>query len=158
MSSVRWRACLVAAAIAGGAAHPLGSPDAPPASWIGTWKLNVARSSYPGTFPYKRATRRIVASSGDRLTIVDDLVRIRGGILHLEWTGTFDGLDYPVQGVDVVLTTAYRRLDDRTWELVQKVDGRVTATTRLAVSGDGTRLTSVSAGDGPAATSVYERQ
>jgi hypothetical protein len=29
--------------------------------------------------------------------------------------GKFDGTDYPVQGVEVVVTNAYRRVDDRTW-------------------------------------------
>ena len=36
--------------------------------------------------------------------------------MHLEWTGKFDGNDYPVQGVEVVLTNAYRRVDDRTYD------------------------------------------
>ena len=59
------------------------------------------------------------------------MVRNRGGITHLEWTGKFDGNDYPVQGVELVLTNAYRRVDDRTYELIQKIDGEVVATARL---------------------------
>ena len=58
-------------------------------------------------------------------------MRSRGGILHLEWIGKFDGNDYPVQGVEVVLTSAYRRVDDRTWELRQKIDGEPVATVRF---------------------------
>ena len=70
--------------------------------WLGVWKLNVARSSFSGPPPYKRATRSIEPSERG-VRIVDDLVRPRGGVVHLEWIGRFDGLDYPVQGVEVVL-------------------------------------------------------
>ena len=68
---------------------------------------------------------------------------MRGGITHLEWTGKFDGTDYPVQGVEVVVTNVYRRVDDRTYEVVQKVDGEVSVTARMAVSPDGKTLTTV---------------
>ena len=71
--------------------------------WLGVWKLNVGQVVLSGPPPYKRATRRIEpAERGVR--IVDDLVRPRGGVVHLEWIGRFDGLDYPVQGAEVVLT------------------------------------------------------
>ena len=105
----------------------------PPMAWLGTWTLNVAKSTSVGAFPYRRGTRRISAAADGTITIVDDLVRIRGGVLHLEWTGKFDGGDYPVQGVEVVLTSAYRRVDDRTWELNQKIDGDPVATVRFAI-------------------------
>src|SRR5262245_1118834 len=84
--------------------------------WIGIWTLNLAKSTYsPTPPPFKRATRRI-QQTDDRITIVDDIVGSRGGIVHLEWTGKFDGNEYPIQGVDVVLTNAYRRIDDRSYE------------------------------------------
>ena len=140
------------------AALPRLSAGQTAASWLGTWKLNVARSSSHEPPPYKRATRRIVASAGGGLTIVDDLVRSRGGILHLEWTGKFDGLDYPVQGVEVMLTNAYRRVDDRTCELIQKIDGAVVATARLAISPDGKVLTTVMTGNTARTTTIYEKQ
>ena len=123
-------------------------------AWFGVWKLDLARSSYSsGQPPYKRATRRIEPSERG-IKIVDDLVRPRGGVLHLEWIGRFDGLDYPVQGVEVVLSNAYRCPDGRTCELVQKLDGDVVLTARLTISPDGKLLTAVAAG----VTTVYERQ
>jgi hypothetical protein len=128
-----------------------------PSSWFGTWKLNVGKSTFDPQPPYKRATRRIEPSAGG-ISIVDDLVRSRGGILHLEWTGKFDGLDYPVQGVEVVLTNAYRCLDDRTCVLTQKMDGEVVATARLALSPDGKTLTTVTSSRTGMATTIYEKQ
>ena len=127
------------------------------ASWFGTWKLNVAKSTFGPALIYKSATRRIELSDG-AVAIVDDLVRSRGGIVHLEWTGKLDGLDYAVQGVEVVLTNAYRCLDDRTCELTQKMDGEVVATARLAISPDGKTLTAVTSSRTGMATTIYERQ
>jgi hypothetical protein len=63
----------------------------------------------------------------DGLRVVYDMVRRRGGITHMEWNGRFDGKEYPVQGVDYVLTNAYRKLSDRSYEIVVKVDGRAAA-------------------------------
>ncbi len=126
--------------------------------WFGTWTLNLGRSTYsPGPPPFKRATRT-VTPSGDDITIVDEMVRNRGGITHLEWTGKFDGNDYPVQGVELVLTNAYRRVDDRTYELIQKIDGEVVATSRLTMSPDGRTITTVNSSKTASATTIYEKR
>jgi hypothetical protein len=69
------------------------------------------------------------------------MVGTRGGVTHVEWRGRFDGRDYPVQGVDTAMTNAYRRIDDRTYEIVVKVDGALAATATATVSPDGMRLT-----------------
>jgi len=77
----------------------------------------------------------------DGLKVVYDMVRRRGGITHLEWTGRFDGKNYAVQGVDYVLTNAYRQLSDRSYEIVVSVDGRTAAVATAVVSPDGRQLT-----------------
>jgi hypothetical protein len=126
-------------------------------SWFGIWALNLARSTYhPGPPPFRRATHRI-ERSGDGIKITDDEVRSRGGVIHLEWTGKFDGIDYPVQGVELVLTNAYRRIDDRTYELIQKIDGEVVATARLQISADGRTITTVNSSRTASAITVYEK-
>ena len=134
------------------------SADQASTIWIGTWRLNVARSTFGAEPPpYKRATRTITPSA-DGLLIVDDLVRNRGGVLHLEWTGRFDGVDYPVEGVEAVLTNAYRCRDARTCDLVQKLDGELIAAARLTISPDGKTLTTVVASPTGGVATVYERQ
>jgi hypothetical protein len=133
------------------------------AGWFGFWRLNLAQSTYqPGPPPYRRATYRI-ARHGDGIRVVYDMVRPRGGTIHLEWTGQFDGRDYPVQGVDEVVTYAYKLLDDHTYDVVTKVDGRATATSRVVLAADGSRITTTTAGRdsrGAEVTTitVYERQ
>lgn len=155
---MRTRVFLVAAAIAHVIAQPGLSHGQTPTSWFGTWKLNLARSYAPEALPYKRGTRRIVPSETGGITIIDDLVRLRGGILHLEWTGEFDGRDYQVQGVEVEVTNAYRRVDDRTYELVQKIDGEVVIRAQLLISPDGRTITTVNSRGTARAATIYERQ
>ena len=103
-----------------------------------------------------------LSARGDELMAVYDMVGTRGGVTHIEWTGRFDGRDYPVQGVDYVMTNAYQRIDDRGYEITVKVDGRPAATTRATVSADGNTLTVVTrerdaAGRTTESTSVYRR-
>ena len=69
------------------------------------------------------------------------MVRRRGGVTHMEWSGRFDGRDYPVQGVDYVLTNAYTQISDRSYQIVVRVDGREAAVATAVVSADGLRMT-----------------
>jgi len=126
--------------------------------WFGTWTLNLAKSSATtGPLALTRATRRIEPFA-DEVRIVDDLVRLRGGVTHLEWTGKFDGADNPVEGVELALTNAYRRIDDRTLELTQKVDGDVVANGRLALSPDGRIITATISSSTARSAAIYERR
>lgn len=148
------------------AAVPGATPAAPAAPatapWLGAWQLNVGRSVYrPGPPPYRRGTLR-TDQVGDRIRMVYDLIPVRGGLTHMEWTGRFDGRDYAVQGVDQVITYAYTPLDDRTMQVTLKVDGRVAAEAKVVLSPDGTTLTTdtrvldARAGN-LVTTTVYER-
>jgi hypothetical protein len=109
--------------------------------WFGTWQLvqptPASRFEAPA---YKKVTLRIEPRE-DGLRVVYDMVRTRGGITHVEWEGRFDGRDYPVQGIDYHLTNAYRPIDDRSYEIIIKVDGRVAANALAAVSPDRSTLT-----------------
>ena len=127
-------------------------------AWIGVWTLTAVLSGN-STAPrlYARGTRHIV-STASSLTIVDDLVRLRGGVVHLEWTGTLDGRDYPVNGVEVFLTSAYREIDAHTLELTQKVDGRAVVRARLVLSADGKTITTTTTDGVTTATTIYKRQ
>jgi hypothetical protein len=134
--------------------------DAP---WFGTWRLDAENSTVrPGPSEYARTTLHIEPWA-EGLKVSYDMVGTRGGRTHIEWTGALDDADYPVQGVDSVMTNAYRRVDEQTYAITVKVDGRPVATTRVAVSGDGRTLTAVTserdaAGRTLTATAVYDRQ
>lgn len=131
-------------------------------AWLGTWRFQPAQSSFtPEQPPFVRATRR-VEPSPDGIRIVEDLVRPRGGVTHLEWTGALDGVDRRVHGVDLFVTYAYRRVDDRTLEGVVKVDGIVTSRSRETVSEDGRTLTIQTTGEsaqqGVRSTTIFQRE
>ena len=107
--------------------------------WFGTWQQVPPERSWFDPWPYQKVTLRIEPFD-DGLRVVYDMVRRRGGITHMEWSGRFDGGDYPVQGVDYVLTNAYRQLSDRRYEIVVRVDGREAATATATISADGSTM------------------
>jgi hypothetical protein len=129
--------------------------------WFGTWKLNPAKSTANSESRFKRVTLNVEPWQ-DGLKVTYDMVGIRGGITHMEWTGKFDGKDYPVQGVDYVLTNAYTRLDEQSYQIVIKVDGTLAATAKVVVSADGKTLTTSTveknAKGESVTTTVYDRQ
>ena len=131
--------------------------------WLGTWTFNPSKSIYPSGPPsYKRATCTIEPWE-DGVKVTYDLVRTRGGIVHLEWRGKFDGKDYPLAGVeDSVVTNAYRAINERTYDIIQKMDGAVVSTARVVISPDGRTLTTVTPGKSAqghdiSTTTVYDK-
>jgi hypothetical protein len=85
------------------------------------------------------------------------MVHPRGGVTHLEWTGRIDGTDYPVQGIDEVLTYAYRPAKEGSYEVVVKFDGRVTAVSEVTLSTDGRTMTTTTRGKGARGQDVVTR-
>ena len=83
-----------------------------------------------------------IEPAGDAVKMIYDLVGTRGGVTHMEWTGKFDARDYPLQGADAVITYAYTQVDDRTLDLIVKIDGRPMTRGRVALSPDGRSLIS----------------
>jgi len=130
---------------------------------MGTWTLNVAKSTYdPGPPPYKRATYTI-EPAGDGLKVTYEMVHPRGGWTHLEWAGKLDGRDYRVQGIDEVLTYAYRPVGDGSYEVSVKFDGRLTAVSNVTLAADGRTMTTTTVGRGArgqdvTTRTVYEKQ
>jgi hypothetical protein len=121
------------------------------APWLGTWKLSKPDARY------KRVITRIEPWE-DGIRVTYDMVGTRGGVTHMEWTGKFDGKDYPVEGVDYVLTNAYKLINDHSYEIVIKVDGSVAATARVEVSPDGRTLTTVTSQKSGTSTTIYDKQ
>src|SRR5260370_1060945 len=93
---------------------------------IGTWKLNEAKSkSVPGL---PKIMTVVCAADGDNVKVTVDGVDGEGKPTHNEWTGKFDGKDYPVTGDPTSDSRAYKKIDDRTLELTVKMGGKVTIT------------------------------
>jgi hypothetical protein len=128
---------------------------------MGTWKLNEANSKFAAGAT-KNSTV-VYEAAGDNVKVTVDGTDKDGKPAHNEWTGKFDGKDYPVTGDPNTDARSYKKIDDRTLGLTGKKDGKVVTTGRIAVSVDGkTRTVNVSATDSAGkkvkSTAVYDKQ
>ena len=145
----------VALCLAGAALSFAQSPQ------MGTWKLNEAKSKIPAGAP--KNTTVVYAAAGDNVKVTTDGTGRDGQSAHTEWTGKFDGKDYPLTGDSSADSRSYKMINDHTLELANKMGGKVIATGRVVVSPDGkTRTihlsTTDSAGKKIASTGVYDKQ
>src|SRR5437870_11676462 len=74
--------------------------------WIGTWRLNLAKSTFSPGPPPKSNTLKIEAVSGGAQKHTFDGVNSQGQPTHSERVGKFDGADVPVQAVQPPNQTA----------------------------------------------------
>jgi hypothetical protein len=128
---------------------------------MGTWKLNAAKSKFSAGAP-KNSTV-VYAPAGDSVKVTVDGVDGSGKPSHNEWTGKFDGKDYPLTGDPAADTRSYAKVNDRTLTITQKKDGKVTTTGKIVVSADGKSRTVTTSGTNPdgkkiSTTAVYDKQ
>jgi hypothetical protein len=128
---------------------------------MGTWKLNEAKSKIAAEM-MKNSTVTY-AEDGDNVKVTTDGTNGDGSPLHTEWTGKFDGKDYPLTGDPVADTRSYKKVDDHTLTLENKKGGSVTTSGRVVVSADGKKRTLTSSGKNSAgkkvtSTAVYDKQ
>ena len=127
---------------------------------MGTWKLNEAKSKFaPGAAKNHTV---VYAAAGDQVKVTVDGKDAEGKSAHNEWTGKFDGKDYPVTGDSASDTRAYKEAGANTLEMTVKKDGKVTATGSIVVSADGkTRTVTTSGTDAKGtkveSTAVYDK-
>jgi len=113
---------------------------------MGTWKLNEAKSKFAPGVPKNNTV--VYEAAGDDVKITTDGKDKDGNATHAEWTGKFDGKDYPVTGDPNSDARSYKKVNDRTLEMTAKKDGKVTVSGRIVVSADGkTRTVTVGGTD-----------
>jgi hypothetical protein len=128
---------------------------------LGTWKLNEAKSRLsPGT-PKNHTV--VYAAAGDSIKVTVDGTDSNGKPTHNEWTGKFDGKDYPVTGDPASDARSYTRVNAHTLRFAGKKGGKVIINGSITVSADGkTRTVAVSGTDPKGAkfngTAVYDKQ
>jgi hypothetical protein len=128
---------------------------------MGTWKLNEAKSKFaPGV---TKNNRVVVEATGDNVTVTVDGTDKDGKATHNEWTGKFDGKDYPVTGDPNSDARSLTKIDDHTLGLNVKKGGKTTITGRIVVSADDKSRTVTTSGTDAkgkkvSSTAVYDRQ
>jgi hypothetical protein len=128
---------------------------------MGTWKLNEAKSKIGPGAP-KNSTV-VYEAAGDSVKVTIDGTDKDGKPTHTEWTGKFDGKDYPVTGDTNQDTRSVTKIDDHTYGFNVKKGGKVTISGRIVVAADGKSRTVTTAGTDPSgkkfkSTAVYDKQ
>jgi hypothetical protein len=115
--------------------------------WIGTWRINLDKSTYnPGPKPTVPGTVTM-ASTAAGLSTTISATAPDGKPFQQVMVGTFDGKDNPVKGAPTPnTTTALKRIDGRTFEAMSKINGKPSVTTRISVSADGKTITATQTG------------
>lgn len=131
-------------------------------NWIGTWKLDVAKSKFsPGPAP--RSVSLTFAATPDGIKFTSDGVDAGGKATHTEFVSRFDGKEVPYPGNPNADTGSPKRIDDNSYEGTWRKDGKVTIQLRGVVSKDGKTLTihlkgKNAKGEAVDSTTVYVKQ
>jgi hypothetical protein len=130
-------------------------------AFMGTWKLNEAKSKISAGS--QKNNNVVYHATGDDVKVTSDGISGDGTPTHIEWTGKFDGKDYPVTGDPNSDMRSSKKVDDHTLEFTAKKAGTVTTTGRIVVSADGkTRTVSTKGTDSTGKsfqnTAVFDRQ
>jgi hypothetical protein len=124
---------------------------------MGTWKLNETKSKFAPGVPKNHSV--VYEAVGDNVKITVDGTDKDGKPTHSEWTGKFDGKDYPVTGDPTSDMRSYTMVGDRVLQLTVKKDGKVTVAGRVVVSPDGkTRMVTATEAGAFRAKAIYDKQ
>jgi hypothetical protein len=128
---------------------------------MGTWKLNESKSKLSSAAP-KNSTVTYEAA-GDSVKVTIDGTAPDGRPTHSEWTGKFDGKDYPSTGNPNEDMRSAKQVNDRTWDVTSKKDGKVVLTAHVVLAPDGktrtvTTHTTDAKGKKVTSVAVYDKQ
>jgi hypothetical protein len=107
---------------------------------IGTWHLNVAKSTYsPGPAPKSQVLTIEAAGAGEKVT--SESVSATGAKTVSVYTANYDGKPYPITGSETADTVTLKRVDANTSERTDIKGGKTVATLVRTVSTDGKTMT-----------------
>lgn len=128
---------------------------------MGTWKLNEAKSKIAAGAP--KNTTVVYQAAGDSVKVTVDGTDGDGKPTHNEWTGKFDGKEYPVTGDANSDARSYKKINDHTLAFTNKKGDKVTISGRVVLSADGKSRTVTFTGTDLkgktyTSTAVYDKQ
>lgn len=107
-------------------------------AFIGTWRLDRAKSTFPAAVPDSRTHTFEKVPTGFKHTTRSVVNAISGTI---QYNFQLDGKDYPADAAMAVNTIAFKQIDASTIERSGKYQGMVTEMATYKVSPDGKVLT-----------------
>ena len=114
---------------------------------MGTWVLNVAKSTYnPG--PASKSGTRTYTPAPNGYMFSSDGVGATGTKSHVEFTAAFDGKYHVMTGSTTADSIMVNRVDANTVKSTQKKGAKEVVRTTRTVSKDGKTLTSTTKGTG----------
>ncbi len=108
-------------------------------NWVGTWKLDPAKSHLAANAV--QAQTLTFESTPAGIKLVSTGTDAQGKPTKTAYTSKFDGKDVPWTGNPLADTACPKRIDDYSYENVWKKDGKPVVTSRISVSKDGKTLT-----------------
>ena len=107
---------------------------------IGTWHLNVAKSTYsPGPAPKSQVLTIEAAGAGEKVT--SESVSATGAKTVSVYTANYDGKPYPITGSEIADTVTLKPVDANTSERTDSKGGKAVQTFIRVVSKDGKTMT-----------------
>jgi hypothetical protein len=113
--------------------------------FVGTWKLNLAKSKYAGAGPKSSTT--IIEAVGQGLRATVERIDAQGNVVKVNY-GVFllDGKSYPVVGVPAYDAASFKLVNDHTIEITRTKAGKVVQKATRVVSADGKTSTLTTTG------------
>ena len=107
-----------------------------PADVVGTWELNLRKSSWGALPPPKSATVNILRYDQNGMQWTAQETDEHGNSIALEWQGALNGLPQPATGTDAGVTYAFQQTDEGILEVVTFPDGsRITSLGTISAGG-----------------------
>ena len=131
-------------------------------NWIGTWKLNVAKSKFtPGPGPKSQTLKFEATPAGTKLS--SEGVNAEGVATKGGYTSKFDGKDVRWTGNPDADMAAPMKVDDNNYTNTWKKGGKAVVKAKVAVSTDGKSLTVTQEGTNAkgvafTSTAAYDKQ
>jgi hypothetical protein len=144
------------------AASMFGQPAFASDNWVGSWKLNAAKSTFASEAVVRAQTLKFEATpAGIQLT--SEGTDAQGKPMQGQYTSKFDGKDVAWTGNPLADMASPKRIDDNSYENVWKSAGKATMMAKVVVSKDNKTLTITQTptgaqGGAAGSVAVYDRQ
>lgn len=140
-----WQIYLIAAAVGVASMSIAGFAQTPPDPFVGTWTLNVAKSTYsPGPAPKSGSVT--ITATGDNVKVAVSGVSGTGDKVAWSYAANHDGKEHAATGNPDADVVVLKRINARSVEVTNKKAGKTTLVNTRSVAADGKTMTVTTTG------------